>query len=262
MHSNSPNRPADLTYGSYLAVDELLSLQRPQSVPEHPDELLFIVVHQASELWFKAILRELERLIEALAAASAVAALATARRLNGLVRIVSAQLAALDTLAPQRFAEFRGYLGTASGGQSIQFRSIEALSGLRDPDFLGSLGPATDIAEPIARALQRPRVEDLFLDLVRREGSTLEEVYADRNPTLLFVLAESLLEYDQGFQHWRYLHIQLVDRIIGPDTSGTGGTAGSRFLWGTLSQRFFPKLWEVRGRFFREGQFPSRQPGA
>lgn len=253
MNSDRPDDASVLTYGRYLAVDELLSLQRPRSYPEHPDELLFIVVHQASELWFKVILRELERLVSDLLDGSTVGALATARRLNGLLRIVSAQLTALDTLPPQRFAEFRHYLGTASGGQSVQFRAIEALSGLRDPEFLASLELSPLLPEPVRVALQRPRPEDLFMALLQRYDKTLETVYTDRQPNVLFLLAESLLEYDQGFQLWRYLHIQLVDRIIGPDTAGTGGTTGSRFLQETLRQRFFPKLWEVRGRLYGGG---------
>ena len=127
---------SELNYGTYLMVDELLELQRPRSQPEHPDELLFIVVHQASELWFKVILHELQNLIDHLQAAETVSALHTMRRVNALVRIVSGQLAALDTLPPQRFAQFRGHLGSSSGGQSMQFRAIEAMSGLRDEHFL------------------------------------------------------------------------------------------------------------------------------
>ena len=114
-----------ITYGSYLQLDELLHLQQPRSSPEHPDELLFIIVHQASELWFKAILHDLDALIGALERFDAGQALWNVQRLNALMRIVSAQLSALHTLPPQHFAQFRGYLGSSSGSQSIQFRAIE-----------------------------------------------------------------------------------------------------------------------------------------
>lgn len=240
----------ELTYGTYLKVDELLSLQQPRSQPEHPDELLFIVVHQASELWFKVIRHELEGLIAALAAADTVAALHIMRRINALMRIVSGQLAALDTLPPQRFAQFRGHLGSSSGGQSTQFRALEAISGLRDPHFLAVLNEHGPPDPLIQHALQQPTLQSLFLELVRQRGTTLEQLYLGPGPTPEYLLAEALLEYDQGFQLWRYLHVQLVERIIGPDTGGTGGTLGARYLQHTLRQRFFPDLWDVRRRFF------------
>jgi tryptophan 2,3-dioxygenase len=240
----------EVTYGSYLAVDELLELQRPRSQPEHPDELLFIVVHQSSELWFKVMLHELDILIAHLEAADTFAALTTARRLNALTRIVAAQLSALDTLPPQRFAEFRGYLGSASGGQSAQFRAIEAVSGLRDDHFMHVLREHGDLPPLVERALARPTLQASFLELLASKGVALDAVYSDPSHTDLFLLAESLLEYEQGFALWRYLHVQLVERIIGPVTGGTGGTLGARYLQRTLSQRFFPELWQVRSRFF------------
>ncbi len=130
------NSGDEVTYSSYLALDELLQLQRPRSQPEHPDELLFIIVHQASELWFKLILHELDGLIELLEARDTLGALTSVKRVNALVHIVTGQLSALETLPPQRFAQFRGYLGTSSGSQSVQFRAIEAMSGMRDEHFM------------------------------------------------------------------------------------------------------------------------------
>jgi tryptophan 2,3-dioxygenase len=243
----------DVTYGDYLAVDALLQLQRPRSRPEHPDELLFIVVHQASELWFKVLLHEFDLLIARLQAGDAMAALATMRRINALTRIVAAQLSSLDTLPPQRFAEFRGYLGSASGGQSAQFRAIEAASGLRDDHFMTVLREHGEIPLLVQRILQRPTLQSLFLDLLERRGASLESVYANPAVSDLFFLAESFIEYEQGFGFWRFLHVQLVERIIGPGTGGTGGTLGAKYLQRTLAQRFFPKLWEVRARFFGAG---------
>jgi tryptophan 2,3-dioxygenase len=153
-------------------------------------------------------------------------------------------------LPPQRFAQFRGYLGTASGGQSAQFRAIEAVSGLRDDHFMHVLREQGDPPAIVMRALERPTLQSLFLGLLERANTTLERVYSDHEPSPLFLLAESLIEYEQGFQLWRYLHVQLVERIIGPEVGGTGGTLGARYLQRTLQQRFFPELWSVRATFF------------
>jgi tryptophan 2,3-dioxygenase len=245
--------PADVTYGSYLMVPELLQLQQPRSRPEHPDELLFIVVHQASELWFKVMRHELAILTGHLQSGDEWAALTAMRRINVLMRIVASQLSALDTLPPQRFAEFRGYLGSASGGQSEQFRAIEALSGLRDEHFMHVLREHGEVPAVVQEALARPTLQELFLGLLERQGTSLDAVYAEPSRTPLFLLAESLIEYEQGFAQWRFGHVQLVERIIGPMTGGTGGTLGAKYLMRTLQQRFFPRLWEVRARFFGAG---------
>jgi tryptophan 2,3-dioxygenase len=241
---------AEITYGSYLALDELLSLQRPQSTPEHPDELLFIVVHQSSELWFKAILHDLDGLVDALRACDAGQSLWRLQRLNVLMRIVSAQLSSLDALPPQHFAQFRTYLGSSSGSQSVQFRAIEAASGLRGPHFMQALEEHGPIPPIVQRALDRPTLQELFLAMLASSGTTLEDLYLGPGPSMLFFVAEALLEYEQQFGQWRFKHVQLVERVIGPRTGGTGGTLGSRYLMHTVDQKFFPALWDVRGRFF------------
>jgi tryptophan 2,3-dioxygenase len=240
----------EVTYGSYLALDELLSLQRPRARVDHPDELLFIVVHQASELWFKVILHDLDGLIDALARRDTGRALWYVGRINALMRIVSAQLSALESLPPHHFAEFRSYLGTSSGSQSVQFRAIEATSGLRGEHFMHVIEEHGELPPAIRRALERPTLQDLFLRLVDAEGTTVEHLYLGPGPNMLFFLAEALLEYEQRFAQWRFQHVQLVERIIGPGTGGTGGTLGARYLQRTIEQRFFPKLWEVRTKFF------------
>src|SRR5678816_3067834 len=162
---------------SYLALDELLKLQRPRSSPEHPDELLFIIVHQASELWFKLILHELEALHARLEANDTLGALGSVKRVNALVRIVTSQLNALETLPPQRFAQFRGYLGTSSGSQSIQFRTIEAMSGLRDPHFMQVLEEHGEIDPLIRSALDTPPLQEQFNAVLAQNGVTLEQIY-------------------------------------------------------------------------------------
>ncbi|GJG84927.1 tryptophan 2,3-dioxygenase [Gemmatimonadetes bacterium T265] len=218
-----------VTYGSYLALDELLSLQRPRSAEggtEHPDELLFIVVHQTSELWFKVILHEIAGLESAMRAADAGLALWRATRVNSLTRIVSDQLSSLDTLPPQRFLQFRAYLGASSGAQSAQFRTIEQ----RSADLEGA-----------------------FLGLVAANATTVEALYTGPGPGTLFFVAEALLAYDQQFARWRFQHVQLVERIIGPMTQGTGGSLGASHLMRTVGQRFFPALWDARTRLYRGG---------
>jgi len=249
-------RASEISYPTYLHLEELLKLQHPQSSPEHPDELLFIVVHQASELWFKVLLHEIDHLIAGLNESDGQdgiqASLTCMKRINTLVDLVTHELSALDTLPPQHFLQFRGYLGRSSGSQSAQFRAIEAASGLREPHFMAALKAHGPIPAVVGRALSRPTLQAQFIGLVERHGATLESIYAD--PTgdngLLQMLAESLLEYEQGFGRWRFLHVQLVERIIGPDTGGTGGTLGARYLATTVNQRFFPELWAVRSRMY------------
>ncbi len=240
----------DVTYGSYLALDELLELQRPRSQPEHPDELLFIVVHQSSELWFKAILHDIDGLITAMQRHEPGQALWRMQRVNALMRIVSAQLSSLESLPPQHFAQFRTYLGTSSGSQSIQFRAIEAASGLRDEHFMRALQEHGEVHELVKRWLERPALQELFLEMLAASKTRLEDLYLGPGPSVLFFLAESLLEYEQQFAQWRFKHVQLVDRVIGPQTGGTGGTLGSRYLMRTIDQRFFPTLWEMRAKFY------------
>lgn len=240
----------DVTYSSYLALEELLSLQRPRSSPEHPDELLFIVVHQSSELWFKVILRDMDVLAGALARQDSGLALWQLQRVNGLMRIVLAQLSSLALLPPQRFAAFRTSLGTSSGSQSVQFRAIEAASGLREPWFLELLREQGDVPAEVQRWLDRPSLQDMFLEYLRQEGTTLEDLYLGAGPRLPFFIAEGLLEYEMEFARWRFHHAQLVERMLGPGTSGTGGSAGAAFLHRTVGIRYFPRLAEVRARFF------------
>jgi tryptophan 2,3-dioxygenase len=240
----------EVTYGSYLALDQLLRLQRPRSQPEHPDELLFIVVHQSSELWFKAILHDIDGLITALEKHESGQALWRLQRVNALMRIVSAQLSSLETLPPQHFAQFRAYLGTSSGSQSIQFRAIEAASGLRDEHFMRALEEHGEVPELVQRVLARPTLQELFLALLEASNVKLEDLYLGPGPSVLFFVAEALLEYEQQFATWRFRHVQLVERVIGPSTEGTGGTLGSRYLMRTIDQRFFPALWAVRTKFF------------
>jgi tryptophan 2,3-dioxygenase len=166
------------------------------------------------------------------------------------MRIVSSQLDSLETLPPQHFAEFRGYLGASSGSQSVQFRAIEAASGLRDAHFMRALEEHGAIPPLVARYLERPTLQELFIGLLAKEKVSLEQLYVGPRPTLLVFFAEALLEYEQLFAQWRFKHVQLVERVIGPTTGGTGGTLGARYLQRTIDQRFFPALWAVRAKFY------------
>jgi len=240
----------EINYSSYLELEELLSLQHPASSPPHPDELLFIVVHQASELWFKAILHEMDCLVDAFEAFEAGQVLWRLKRINALMRIVSGQLSSLETLPPQHFAQFRTYLGSSSGSQSMQFRAIEVAAGLRDEDFIKMIRDQGPMPEVVEHALGRPPLQELFKRLLEHDGTTLEALYLGPGPRLLFFVAEELIEFEQQFGEWRFKHVQLVERVIGPRTSGTGGTLGSRFLMSTIEQKFFPDLWSGRAAFF------------
>jgi tryptophan 2,3-dioxygenase len=240
----------EVTYGSYLELDKLLALQHPKSSPEHPDELLFIVVHQASELWFKLILHELDRLSAALERFETWKAIESLNRVNGLMGIVTAQLHALDTLSPQCFAQFRTYLGTSSGSQSVQFRAVELISGLRAPDFLEYIKTHGPVDPRIQQAIERPSIPELFDRLLAHYNVQAERLYDTDDHLDLRMLAEGLLAYEQAFGRWRFIHVQLVERIIGVDTTGTGGSLGAKALRATLENRFFPQLWAVRSAIF------------
>ena len=239
-----------VTYPSYLALEELMKLQRPRSNPEHPDELLFIVVHQSSELWFKVLLRDFETLVGAFEKRDAGLALWQMQRINGIMRIVSAQLSSLALLPPQHFAAFRTNLGTSSGSQSAQFRAIEAASGLREDWFIKLLKDQGKVPAEVQKWLDRPSLQEMFLQFLEKEGTTLEQCYLGPGPQIHFFIAEQLLEYEMEFGQWRFVHAQLVERMLGPGTAGTGGSSGASMLHRTTSIRFFPKLAEVRAKFF------------
>jgi tryptophan 2,3-dioxygenase len=238
------------SYPTYLKLDELLSLQCPRSSPVHPDELLFITVHQSSELWFKLILHELGKLRDSMAGGRVLEGVEQVGRVNSLMRIVTAQLHALDTLSPRGFSQFRQNLGTSTGGQSAQFRAIELMSGLRDEGFLAyirSQGPLDPIVES---ALSQPALPELFNQLLASRNVSPRELYTSDEQRELRLLAEGLLSYEQEFAMWRFLHVEVIERVIGPSTPGTGGSLGAKALRDTLGNRFFPELWAVRAAFY------------
>jgi tryptophan 2,3-dioxygenase len=230
MTATSPPEP--VTYGSYLCLDKLLDCQRPATA-EH-DEMLFVIVHQVYELWFKQILHETALLQRRLEERNGSGALHTARRIAKILKTIVGQLDVLETMTPKQFASFRPELGSASGFQSNQFRVIEATLGRRDFD---------SVEDPQLRAaLDRPSVYDSLL--VYLDGETLADVYAAEGEAA--EVCEALVDIDEGIQEWRYRHVMMVQRIIGT-RMGTGGSSGASYLRSTLFRPAFPELWEVRG---------------
>jgi len=248
-----------LTYGAYLRVPELLDLQSPLSLPTAHDEMLFIIVQQAQELWFKQILYELRTVIGLLADGALLEAVRLISRANLILSVLGSEVEVLETMPPMEFARFRGVLSTSSGFESEQFREVELASGLADPTFLRVLEKHMDGST--LRALWPVTLADAFRCALRPLSSdptaALAEIYADPPAHLEhFMLAEALTEYEIRFQHWRFHHVKLVERVIGDRAAGTAGTAGSGYLNRTLSYRFFPELWEARNRL------TAHQPGS
>ena len=250
---------ADLTYGTYLRLDDLLSCQRP--LTDSHDELLFVIIHQVYELWFKQILHEAELLQSRLESGDSSSAVATAHRIAKILKTAVGQLDILETMTPRQFATFRPELGSSSGFQSAQFRYLEAVLGRRD------FGKGV-IDEVLAGLLaRRPMFASLLIYLNGR-GWEVPAAVLDRDPRLAWPgdkgiqdlladvyveagaaaeVCEALVDIDEGVQVGRYRHVKMVERIIGHQM-GTGGSAGSDYLRSTLFHSAFPDLWEVRSR--------------
>jgi tryptophan 2,3-dioxygenase len=235
-----------LSYGSYLHISELLALQG--GLTQAHDELLFIVVHQVYELWFKVLIHELEAVRSAIVAEDLHAARHFLARVKVIEALLVEQVAVLETMAPQDFLTFRSELAPASGFQSAQFREIEFLSGLKDAGYIKALDGNADARARLQQRMEEPSLLDVFTALLERRGVTVNDLYRqnDQHADLL-ELAEALLDHDEGFRLWRLRHVEMVERQIG-DKPGTGGSTGVRYLQSTLSKRFFPELWEVRSQ--------------
>lgn len=255
-----------LTYGGYLKVRELISLQQLHSDPPQHDEMLFIVIHQVYELWFKELLHELDTIIERLDSNQPLAAHKLVRRCIEIERVLVSQIEVLETMMPVDFLAFRDHLMPASGFQSHQFRELEYVSGLKDARFLKNYEAGSVERARLEARLAKPTLPDAFYAMLRSRGFDLpedangdnrEQALARRLGSLkriyeqaerhyeLFLLAESLIEYDEMFSMWRLRHIKMVERMIGSKT-GTGGSEGAAYLKKTVERRFFPDLWELR----------------
>ena len=255
-----------LTYRSYLALDEVLAAQRPRS-DEH-DELLFIVIHQVYELWFKQLLHELTALQEHLAGGDTPHALHTLRRALTILKVIVAQVDILETMTPREFTTFRGRLDASSGFQSEQFRELEAVLGRREPRVFEHYPEDTPARRRIEDAMARPALFDSYLHYLAHEGYAVPPAALDRDvrtpweasPEVQEVLlavygddggaaqvAERLVDLDEGLQEWRYRHVKMVERTIGAKP-GTGGSDGAAYLWTTVARPVFPDLWAIRSR--------------
>ena len=250
------SEPADaaVTYGNYLRLDELLSLQQPRSSgPEH-DEMLFIVIHQVYELWFKQLLHELDRVKALLEQDESHRAQHTLKRILTILKVMVAQLDILETMTPLEFLSFRARLDSASGFQSVQFRELEMVLGLKDPGAVERAAVNGDARPRLAARLRAPSLWDAFRSHLARRGYAIGDdaqdalVEAYRSDPATAALCERLVDLDEGVQEWRYRHVKMVERTIGSG-HGTGGSSGAAYLRTTLHHPVFPLLWEVRTAF-------------
>ncbi|MDT3397230.1 tryptophan 2,3-dioxygenase family protein [Streptomyces sp. B1866] len=255
---------ADLTYATYLRLPGLLDQQVRKGPPEAHDELLFIAVHQAYELWFKVLLHELSDARDWMLVGETRPPRERLRRCHEIERVLVGQLDVLDTMAPRDFLGFRDSLGSASGFQSAQYREVEYLSGLHDEEWLARAGwLEKDDRARLERRLAEPTVWDGFVSLLERAGfdadtrerrvAACAEIARDRERHGdLWELADGLLRHDQLWSLWRTRHLLTVSRQIG-SKPGTAGSTGTGYLGGRVGARFFPELWEAPGELDRPG---------
>src|SRR4051812_43465649 len=259
---------AATTYGSYLNIDELLSLQQPRSPgPEH-DETLFIIIHQVYELWFKELLHEFDHLVHLLEGDEPHRAQHTLKRILTILKVMVAQLDILETMTPLEFLSFRERLDAASGFQSDQFRQIEFLLGVKSEQAIGRFPDGSRARAALERRHREPTLWDAFLRYLSREHYPIAEAHLRRTVTapiepstelqqiLVEVyrrdpknaeLCERLVDLDEGVQEWRYRHVKMVERTIGTKP-GTGGATGAAYLRETTGRAIFPDLWAVRSQ--------------
>ena len=263
----------NLTYGSYLKVPELLSLQQPLSRdpasgrPEH-DEMLFIVIHQVYELWFRQQLHEGDRLAACLVAGDAPHAASTLKRMLTVLKTMVQQIDVLETMTPVDFLSFRSFLANSSGFQSAQFREFEFLLGNKNPRVLGHNPEGSAERYAIERRFGMPTLYDAFARFIAGRGHKVPDALLSRDvqqppqewpefqETLLDIyhnhpadrsVCELLVDLDEGVQEWRYRHVKMVERTIG-FKQGTGGSPGAAYLRSTLFNPLFPDLWAIRTR--------------
>jgi len=260
-----PTEPA-LTYATYLKVHELLTLQSPRSMPIEHDEMLFIVIHQVYELWFKQILHELGGMRTALSKDDVPQTLHTFKRVLTILKTLVAQVDVIETMTPVSFASFRSRLESASGFQSRQFRMVEFQLGKREQRALVQYAGDEESLRLLNEIANQPSVYDLFLIWLRGRGFAIPESVARkdafagnpeseevravlidiyRNHPTEAALCERLVDLDEGLQEWRYRHVKMVERTIG-FKMGTGGSAGAEYLRSTLFRPLFPDLWSIR----------------
>jgi tryptophan 2,3-dioxygenase len=259
----------NLSYGEYLHLDEILNAQHPVSVPEHHDELLFILQHQTSELWLKLVIHELHSVLQHLAKDELKPALKGLARVKHIQRTLTEQWSVLATLTPTEYAQFRSFLGTSSGFQSYQYRAVEFLLGNKDRRMLQIFDDQPSARGLLEETLGTPSVYDEFLrylarhghrvpeEILRRDITEAYEYQADLVPVFrniyenaeqhweAYEACEELVDIEENFQLWRFRHLKTVERTIG-FRRGTGGSSGVGFLKAALDLTFFPELYAVR----------------
>ncbi len=252
-----------LTYSDYLKLESLLNIQKPLSEgPEH-DEMLFIIIHQAYELWFKQILHEVDHLKKLLPENELPRSLHTMKRILTILKVLVHQTDILETMTPLEFLTFRDRLESASGFQSFQFRELEFSLGLKNEKTLNRFDPSSDEFNKLKQRYESSTLWQDFLIFLRinrypitdnmlnnNESDKLEKILIDvyKNNHNIAQFCELLLDLDEGFQEWRYRHVKMVERTIGTK-QGTGGSDGVKYLMTTLSLKFFPLLWSIRMDF-------------
>ena len=258
-----------LSYGEYLALDQVLGAQHTLSVPPQHDEMLFIIQHQTTELWLKLVLHELRSARDLMRADELAPALKRLARVKHIQRTLTEQWSVLATLTPTEYAEFRGFLSTSSGFQSWQYRAVEFILGNKNADMLQVFDHDPAAQAVLSELLHRPSVYDEFLAYLHRQGLPVPAELLDRDwtkahtfnaelvPTFthiyehshelwtLYEACEELVDLEDNFQLWRFRHLKTVERTIG-SKRGTGGSSGVPFLRRALELTFFPELYAVR----------------
>lgn len=282
---DSPEVPrTGLTYGEYLKVPELLNLQVLASDPPHHDELLFIIIHQAYELWFKLILHEMEMTRHFMREGKVLRAYHFMKRVLEIMKLLVKQIHLLETMTPAEFLQFRSSLNPASGFQSLQFREIEYLAGLKNPRMLKAFSSQPELVARLQKRMDEPSLNETYFELLRDRGYDLPEnlptqvvqdidglegadaeaerqvmaalitIYQNPDGNLpLYLLSETCVEFDLQLDLWREHHVRVVERTIG-FKRGTGGSQGVSYLRSTTGRKCFPYLWDVRTYLKKEDE--------
>jgi len=266
MHTDFSGK---LDYASYLHLESILSAQRPLSSPPHHDEMLFIIQHQTSELWFKLLVHELREALRLIASDQLEATFKILARVKHIQQQLFSQWAVLATLTPSEYVQFRHVLGPSSGIQSAQHRLVEFMLGRKDRRMLQVFAHKPEVHAELERTLNAPGLYDEFLRYLGRHGLPIPREVLERdvtepytgNPGVTAVfktiyegpegwwdcyeMCEKLVDIDEAYALWRYRHVKTVERIIG-FKRGTGGTAGVAYLRQMVDDRLFPELYDVR----------------
>lgn len=256
-----------MTYGEYLHLDQILASQ--QRLSGHHDEMLFIVIHQVSELWMKLILHELQTAIDLIQRGELPEAFKMLARVSKVQAQIIQAWDVLATLTPAEYMEFRGSLGKASGFQSYQNRLIEFALGYKQPQIITIYEKDPELSAQLEKAYRAPGIYDVAVEALHRAGFEINPELLTRDYSVtykgdpsvaaawlavyrdvdrywdLYQLAEKLVDIEDSHQQWRFRHMKTVERIIGFKT-GTGGSSGVNYLRQVLDHRFFPELWDVR----------------